>query len=40
MTVNEVRAKEDLNKVEDGDSNYIQMNMTTINQIGEDEDAS
>jgi len=39
MTVNEVRAKEDLNKVEDGDSNYIQMNMTTINKIGE-EDAS
>ena len=39
MTVNEVRAKEDLNKVDDGDSNYIQMNMTTINKIGE-EDAS
>ena len=36
MTVNEVRAKEDLNKVDDGDSNYIQMNMTTINKIGED----
>ena len=40
MTVNEVREKEDLNKVDDGDSNYIQMNMTTINQIGEEEDAS
>ena len=39
MTVNEVRAKEDLNKVEDGDSNYIQMNMTTINQIGTDDEA-
>ena len=39
MTVNEVRAKEDLNKVEDGDSNYIQMNMTTINKIGTDEES-
>jgi phage portal protein BeeE len=39
MTVNEVRAKEDLNKVDDGDSNYIQMNMTTINQIGTDEES-
>jgi HK97 family phage portal protein len=38
MTVNEVREKEDLNKVDDGDSNYIQMNMTTINEIGETED--
>ena len=36
MTVNEVRQKEDLNRVEDGDSNYIQMNMTTIDKIGED----
>ncbi|MBT6808655.1 MAG: phage portal protein [Flavobacteriales bacterium] len=36
MTVNEVRSKEDLNRVTDGDSNYIQMNMTTINKIGTD----
>ena len=39
MTVNEVRTKEDLNRVDDGDSNYIQMNMTTINKIGTDEEA-
>ena len=36
MTINEVRRKEDLNRVTDGDSNYIPMNMTTINKIGED----
>jgi hypothetical protein len=39
MTVNEVRSKEDLNRVTDGDSNYIQMNMTTINKIGTDDEA-
>ena len=39
MSVNEVRQKEDLNRIEDGDNNYLQMNMTTINKIGE-EDAS
>jgi HK97 family phage portal protein len=37
MTVNEVREKEDLNGVTDGNSNYIQMNMTTINKIGEED---
>ena len=36
MTINEVRSKEDLNKVTDGDSNFIPLNMTTINKIGED----
>ena len=40
MSINEVRQKEDLNKIESGDENYLQMNMTTINKIGEDEDAS
>ena len=39
MTINEVRQKEDLNRIEDGDNNYLQMNMTTLNKIGE-EDAS
>lgn len=39
MSVNEVRQKEDLNRIEDGDNNYLQMNMTTINKIGTDEEA-
>jgi HK97 family phage portal protein len=40
MSINEVRQKEDLNKIESGDEKYLQMNMTTINKIGQDEDAS
>jgi len=36
MTINEVRRKEEMNRIEDGDSNYLQMNMTTIDKIGED----
>ena len=40
MSVNEVRQKEDLNRIEDGDNNYLQMNMTTINKIGSDEEES
>ena len=40
MSINEVRQKEDLNKIDSGDENYLQMNMTTINKIGQDEDAS
>tara|TARA_R110001583_G_scaffold103161_1_gene250163 strand:+ start:3245 stop:4435 length:1191 start_codon:yes stop_codon:yes gene_type:complete len=39
MSVNEVRQKEDLNRIEDGDNNYLQMNMTTINKIGTDEES-
>ena len=39
MTINEVRQKEDLNRIEFGDENYLQMNMTTLDKIGE-EDAS
>ena len=39
MSVNEVRQKEDLNRIDDGDNNYLQMNMTTINKIGTDEEA-
>ncbi len=40
MSINEVRQKEDLNKIDSGNENYLQMNMTTINKIGQDEDAS
>ena len=36
MSINEVREKEDLNKVSSGDSNYLALNLTTINKIGED----
>jgi hypothetical protein len=34
MSINEVRALEDLNKIEDGDKHFMQMNMTTIEKIG------
>ena len=36
MSINEVRAKEDLNQVEFGNKHFQQMNMTTIEKIGED----
>lgn len=36
MSINEVRALEDLNKIEDGDKHFMQMNMTTIEKIGTD----
>jgi HK97 family phage portal protein len=36
MSINEVRRKEEMNRINDGDSNYLQMNMTTIDKIGED----
>lgn len=39
MSINEVRQKEDLNKIDSGDENYLQMNMTTINKIGTDGEA-
>ena len=39
MSINEVRSKEDLNRIDSGDENYLQMNMTTIEKIGQ-EDAS
>ena len=39
MSINEVRRKEDLNRIDDGDKHLSPMNMTTINKIGE-EDAS
>ena len=36
MSINEVRRKENMNKIEDGDKHFMQMNMTTIEKIGED----
>ena len=36
LSVNEVRAKEEENKIADGDKHFIPLNMTTINKIGED----
>tara|TARA_R110002167_G_scaffold167906_2_gene365512 strand:+ start:1621 stop:2811 length:1191 start_codon:yes stop_codon:yes gene_type:complete len=36
MTINEVRTKEELNKINSGDENYLQMNMTTIEKIATD----
>ena len=33
LSVNEVRAKEDENKIEDGDKHFIPLNMTTIKNI-------
>jgi len=37
MSINEVRQKENLNSIEGGDKHFMQMNMTTIDKIGEDE---
>ena len=36
MSINEVRLKENLNKIEGGDKHFMQMNMTTIEKIGTD----
>ena len=33
LSINEVRAKEDENKIEDGDKHFIPLNMTTIKNI-------
>ena len=35
MSINEVRQKENLNSIEGGDQHFIQMNMTTIENIGD-----
>tara|TARA_R110000751_G_scaffold46775_4_gene104971 strand:- start:1866 stop:3050 length:1185 start_codon:yes stop_codon:yes gene_type:complete len=37
MSINEVRRKENMNKIDDGDKHFMQMNMTTIEKIGENE---
>ena len=36
MTINEVRRKENMNSIPDGDSHYMPLNMTTIDKLGED----
>tara|TARA_R100001163_G_scaffold8617_2_gene8466 strand:+ start:2536 stop:3714 length:1179 start_codon:yes stop_codon:yes gene_type:complete len=36
MSINEVRQKENLNSIVGGDKHFMQMNMTTIDKIGED----
>ena len=36
MSINEVRQKENLNSIEGGDKHFMQLNMTTIEKIGED----
>jgi len=36
MSINEVRRKENLNGIDGGDKHFMQMNMTTIEKIGED----
>ena len=40
MSINEVRQKENLNSIEGGDKHFMQMNMTTIDKIGEDADSN
>ena len=36
MSINEVRQKENMNSIEGGDKHFMQMNMTTIDKVGED----
>jgi hypothetical protein len=36
-SINEVRALEDMNPIEGGDSHYLQLNMTTIQKIEQNE---
>ena len=36
MSINEVRALENMNTIDDGDKHFMQLNMTTIEKIGED----
>lgn len=38
MNINEVRSKENLNKIENGNKHFMQLNMTTIDKIGSDEE--
>ena len=37
MSINEVRSKENMNKIDGGDKHFMQLNMTTIDKIGESE---
>jgi len=36
MTINEIRRKENMNSIPNGDEHYIALNMTTIDKLGED----
>lgn len=36
-SINEVRALEDMNPIQGGDSHYLQLNMTTIQKIEQDD---
>ena len=36
MTINEVRRKENMNSIVEGDEHYMPLNMTTIDKLGED----
>jgi len=36
MSINEVRQKENMNSIDGGDKHFMQMNMTTIEKVGED----
>ena len=36
MSINEVRQKENMNSIEGGDKHFMQMNMTTIDKVGQD----
>ena len=40
MSINEVRQKENMNSIEGGDKHFMQMNMTTIEKVGEDADTN
>jgi len=40
MSINEVRQKENMNSIEGGDKHFMQMNMTTIDKVGEDADTN
>tara|TARA_R110000751_G_scaffold275842_1_gene376771 strand:+ start:1705 stop:2895 length:1191 start_codon:yes stop_codon:yes gene_type:complete len=40
MSINEVRRYENLNSIEGGDKHFMQLNMTTIEKIGEDADTN
>ena len=37
MSINEIRNKENMNKIADGDKHFMQLNMTTTDKIGQDE---
>jgi HK97 family phage portal protein len=34
MSINEIRRKENMNSIEEGDNHFMQLNMTTLNNIG------